>query len=136
MKKLFLLLIFIFSFSLLPIIHAQEQPKDLEIKVIPLSDEDSKQTEQLYNEYQEAIKKWGEHKGKLRDKYLADSVKGSVLSFSSYGWSSGYSYELPYFVVSKDYKFLIVTKESDHSSWVNWGSVTPATMLTPLTVHK
>lgn len=134
MKKLFLSLIFVFS--LLTVAYGQEQPKDLEIKVIPLSDQDAKQTEQLYGEYQEAIKKWGEHKDKLRAKYLAGSAKGSVLSFSSYGWSSGYSYELPYFVLSKDYKFLIVTKENDHSSWVNWGSVTPATSLVPLTIHK
>jgi len=126
MKKLFLSLIFVFS--LLTITYGQEQPKDLEIKVIPLSTEDTQQTEQLYKEYQEAIKKWGEHKDKLRLKYLPNSNTGRVYGFSL----NSYSYEMPYFVLSKDYRFLIVTKEFDHSNnWVNLGSVTPAVQTYP-----
>jgi len=128
MKKLFLLL------AILVILAGnacgQEQPEDLKIKVIPLSEKDIQETKDIYEQYAQALQKLYDHRQKLKAHYFSTASGSTCYSLLNNNWQP-----LPQFVISQDYRFLIVIKESSVSDnfILQYGNATHP-LYTPLNV--
>lgn len=111
MKKLFLLLAILFLFAING--YGQELISDTQCKIVQISDKDAKETEQIYQKYQQALKEWQEHKNKLATQYLNTNPSNSYYYWGSLhgGWIA-----YPSFVISKDFRYLIVTKQLSFSA--------------------